>query len=736
MQHFDTHLPATGNRRAILRRGLLVGGSAATAIALLAGAIPATAQSATTTRLERLEVSDQSSDAGRADDNTVVAKAAASALKSSTPLAETPRSVSVITRKEIEERAVQDIIQAVRYSSGVVTGGYGYDPRFDQIYVRGFALTTTGAFRDGLRQPYMNYGMFRDDPYSLERIEVVKGPVSMLFGGGSPGGIVNKVSKMADGERHREVELQYGTVDRYQAAFDFSDALDEQKTLFYRLVGIARAADTNFDLHDDRLSIQPSLMWQPDADTSLVLYGQAQKDKTSASAAALNRFGVPLDMLASDPVYDHQYVEQYQLGYRFEHRFDNDVKLSQHVRWSYLDLDARYLSSYVTDGSGGWVGDVYRRGGNAVTDRMNVFQADTRLARDFDTGPLRHKVQVGLDYTDVRSSFGFGKDDTANPDYDLDLNNPVYGVDGPTPAITDRSSADLRQIGVYAFDEIELGRWRFTLGGRHDWADQTNTNDVTGVVTADKSNSAFSGQLGVLYRFDNGFAPYASYATSFLPLSEKDAAGAVLDPETAEQIEVGFKYQPDGAPFSVSAAAYQIIQHDKPEYVGFNGTTGSYIYAPLGEVTTRGFEVEARASLSSGFDVVAAYSYNDAEITGSSNAAIIGNTPAITPRHVASLWAHYTFDENSPLAGLALGAGVRHLSKSYTSSANTATNRAATYLDAAVSYDFGKARPDWDGLSLTVSATNLTDNRPASCESGYCYLAQGRSVVGALKYKW
>ncbi len=712
------------------RAAFLLTASALSTVALGMQAMPAAAQSSEgrATRLERLEVRGQTDEAE--DNDTVAPKEASSATKTDTPLAETPRSVSVVTRKEMEERGVQDIIQAVRYSAGVTTGSFGFDPRFDQIYIRGFNLTTLGDYRDGFRQPYMNYGTFRTEPYSLERMEILKGPASTLYGGGTPGGLVNKISKRPTGEDHREIELQYGTVDRYQAAFDFGGALDEDRTLLYRIVGVARDADTNFDMHDDRLMLMPSLTWQPDDATSLTVYALGQKDKTSASAAALNRDGVALDMRASDPEYDYQKVEQYQVGYELEHTFDNDVTFNQHIRYSYLDLDARYLS-------GAWDAvdpNIYHRGAHAITDRMNVFQADNRLLRTFELGGLTHNVLAGLDFTDVGSEFSY-RTDGLNPDYDLDIRDPVSGISGPTPrTLVLHSAADMRQIGLYAQDQIEAGRWRFTLGGRHDWVKQKNRNHMTGAVTADETNSAFSGQVGALYRLDNGLSPYASFATSFLPVTEKGANGTVLDPQTARQFEVGVKYQPEGSPFSVVAAFYHITETDRPEFVGIEN--GLFIYAPVGEVTTKGVEIEARASLAAGFDVVAAYTYNDAEITGAADTSLIGNRPAVTPEHVASLWGYYTFDENTPLAGLSLGAGVRYLSETFTSGANTSKNEAVTYLDASVTYDFGKARPEWDGLSLSVSATNLTDERPAVCNEGYCYLGQGRSVVGSLKYRW
>ena len=187
------------------------------------------------TRLAPIVVNSNASDAS--DNSTVAAKKSKGATKIETPLVETPRSVSVITKKELEERGAQDIIEAVRYSAGVQTGSYGFDPRFDQVYIRGNDVTTTGDFRDGLRQPYMNYGMFRTDPYSLDRVEVIKGPTSVLYGPGSPGGIVNKISKLPTDETIREVGAVYGTSDRAQTMFDFGGRVNQDDdSMLYRIV--------------------------------------------------------------------------------------------------------------------------------------------------------------------------------------------------------------------------------------------------------------------------------------------------------------------------------------------------------------------------------------------------------------------------------------------------------------------------------------------------------------------
>ncbi|NUS68364.1 MAG: TonB-dependent receptor plug domain-containing protein, partial [Ensifer adhaerens] len=260
---------------------------AASAVAVILSPTATHAQSAEsqkTTRLEKIEATAGKAAATIAEDNdTIVPTRNVSALKTDTPLIETPRSVSVITRKELEERGVQDMIQATRYAAGVTTGAFGFDPRFDQIYIRGFETTTTGDFRDGLRQPYMNYGTFPTEVYGLERIEILKGPVSVMYGAAGVGGIVNRISKMPEGEPHREVDLQYGTIGRAQAAFDVGGPATADGDVLYRIVGLLRNGETNYDVADDRYLLQPSFTWKPDEGTSLTVYGLGQKGESDAS---------------------------------------------------------------------------------------------------------------------------------------------------------------------------------------------------------------------------------------------------------------------------------------------------------------------------------------------------------------------------------------------------------------------------------------------------------------------
>lgn len=665
---------------------------------------------------------------GRGETIGYVARNSASGSKTNTPLIETPRSISVITRQELDDRVVTNVADAVRYSAGTTTGGYGFDPRFDQIYIRGFPTTTLGDFRDGLKQFPAGFTTFRTEPYGLESVEIIKGPASVLYGQGVPGGLIDRRSKLPTDTPIREISLQGGTFGRLQGAFDIGGPIDPEKTMLYRVVGLGRDGNTNFNIADKRMMIAPSFTWRPTAATSLTIYALYQQDETDSSAAALNWNGRVLKMRASDPNYDYLKQKQGQIGYSLEHKFNEVFTFRQKVRYSAIEAESRYLTGSFNSATP----TIYDRGAAAVGDRLASFQVDNNLEAKFRTGPLAHKVLLGVNYDYNLWRFAYGYSGVV-PAYALNILNPVYGFMGPTPAYTTRSRSRQEQVGVYVQDQISFGNWRLALSGRQDWTDRTQNNQITGAITGARKDNAFTYSAGLLYLFDNGIAPYASYATSFQPVTSQGAGGAILAPSKGEQIEAGVKYQPGDGRMLLTFSAYQLKEKNAPKLGGY--VNGLPYYVSVGEVTVRGIELEARARLTDSFDTVAAYTFSDAKITNTTVASEYGKIPAVTPRHVASLWLNYNV-QTGPFAGFGAGFGVRYVGDTWTSNANTAKNDAYTLFDAVLRYDFGKASPQLAGLSASIAANNIADKQASVCNAGYCYLGQGRTVIGTLTYKW
>jgi iron complex outermembrane receptor protein len=665
-------------------------------------------------------------------DHGYVAGQASSASKTNTPLIDTPRSVSVVDRKELDDRGVTSIPEAVRYSAGVTTGAFGYDPRFDQIYIRGFATTTLGDFRDGLKQFPAGFSTFRTEPYQLDRVEIIKGPAAVLYGQSVPGGLVDRRSKFPVDNQVNEIAIQAGTFDRFQTAFDIGGAANPDKSLLYRLVGVARSGETNFDVADQRLMLAPSLTWRPTADTTLTTYALLQKDETDASVAALNRNGKLLTvngqyLRASDPKYDYLKLQQVQTGYKLEHRFDEVFTFRQHTRFSNLKTDSRYLSGSFANSTT----SIYNRAAYAVGDEQTSWQTDNNLQADFVTGPVAHRVLAGLNYDHNVWDFEFGGS-AVQAIYALDITKPTYGIAGATPAYTSGSRATQQQVGLYLQDQMRFGGWHLSLAGRHDWADQTRINTYTNAVTGQRNDSAFSYSAGLLYHFDSGVAPYVSYATSFQPSTSLAIDGSVLAPSEGEQFEGGVKYQPR-PDVLLTASVYDLREKNAAKLAGY--VNGIAYYASVGEIHVQGVELEARARLTPELETVTAYTFADAEITKTTVASELNKVPAVTPRHTASSWLNYTF-LNGPLDGLGLGAGVRYIDSTWTSNANTDRNAGYTLVDLAMRYDLGKLARQFAGFQAQVNANNIADEQIAVCNAGYCYLSQGRTVIGTLRYRW
>ncbi|WP_020178741.1 TonB-dependent siderophore receptor [Methylopila sp. M107] len=744
-----------GSMRAI--SSSLLGGAALSALAI---ADPAAAQEASrATSLEEIRVEGEGrGSGGGSGDGTArgpvdgyVAKRSSAGTKTDTPILETPRSVEVIGRQELEDRAVTTIPEAVRYSPGVTTNGSGFDPRFDQIAIRGFPVNTFGDYKDGLRQAQGSFATFRTEPFQLERIDIIKGPAAVLYGQMTPGGLINRISKRPTDTPQFEAIGTIASTGRYEAGVDASGPLNADRTLMGRVVALGRVGELDFDARDDRMLLAPSFTWAPTDETRLTVYGVIQKDETESNIAVLNR-PVTLDIInirASDPKYDYLKQKQYQAGYEFEHAFDETFTVRSNARYNYLDMTARYLTGGVLGGGFDPARpNVYRRGSFAIDETVEATQIDNQLQAKFDTGAVRHTMLFGLDHQWSRSEQGQGQL-AANPNYEIDVTAPVFGLSGPTPSIQRKDAVSIRQLGVYAQDQISFDRWRLTAGVRHDWASRKAENiyalagapgGAANGVRADRDDDAFSYNVGLLYAFDNGFSPYVSYATSFLPSSSKGSQGELLKPTEGEQIEGGVKFQPPGSKSLFTAAVYKLTEKNAVRAVP--ATTYSIA---IGEIETFGVELGARANLAQGFDLIAAYNYNDAEITKDQRVPDpanpggfrdnVGNQPVVTPKHTASLWADYTF-EMGALDGFGLGAGVRYVGKSFGDSANSVKNDAYTLLDAGARYDFGKANPKLKGLMASVNATNLADKDAPVCNLGRCYLSQGRTVIGTLRYRW
>jgi iron complex outermembrane receptor protein len=644
---------------------------------------------------------------------------ASSASKTDKPILETAQAISVVTAQQIADRKVDRVEDAVAYSSGVRVGASGLDPRFDTISVRGFPTTESADFLDGLRQAGSGWlSLPSVEAYSLERIEVLKGPSSVLYGQISPGGMVNRVSKRPSLLAKNQVEVQGGNYDHKQGQFDIGGKLDDDGDVLFRTVGLYRDAEYSIEQMDNNARLlAPSLSWQIDPDTSLTLLAQYEERQTAGSPMTYLENGHLTNFWPGDEHFDKLDQRKWTVGYEFEHNFNDTFSFQQNLRYGELNTTNQYL-----DFTANADGHTFDRTAAGSYEDMSSLSTDSRLISRFATGELRHTLITGLDYawTDTSLLYATG----AAPS--IDRNAPDYHqyVARPSDVWVDRDGLLFRS-GVYVADQIELNQWRFSAGLRRDWVHQRSNGMEWGseITETNQHYADTTGSVGVLYLFDNGLAPYASYATSFLPQSGSPVGGGQFAPSEGEQYEVGLKYQPPGTSALFTASLYHLTQSHvltaDPANTGFSVETG--------EQVSKGLELEAVADLSDNLSLNASYSFNSPEVT-KSNDGNKGKDPRDVPRHLASLWLDY----NLPF-GLGFGAGARYTGSTYGDAMNTTKNDDYTLFDAGVHYDFSGSL---DGVRLAWNARNLTDERYVNCQEGYCYRGEARSLVTSLSYSW
>ncbi|MEP9380624.1 TonB-dependent siderophore receptor [Aquabacter sp. CN5-332] len=692
---------------------------------------------------------------GLGDDQQIVALATSAGTKTNTPIIDIPQSISVVTRQEMDQRGVQDFNAAVAYTPGVRVVDYPGGQGMPDIYLRGFrAIDQAAYYRDGLRSGFNAYDS-DIETYGLERIDVVKGPASALYGAGVPGGIVDAITKRPTAIPLHEIELLGGSFDRLQGAFDIGGPATSDGTWLYRLTGLFRDSGTQIDFSpDNRIYFAPAVTYQPNAQTSLTILANYQKTEKGGSEQSLPMANTVFDLgpkispslYLGAPGLTNWNVENTSLGYEFKHEFDTGWRFQQNAR--YIHSDINFNSAWGSDATLAVVDGQYINVGVQLRPKTSdSFLMDNRLTGTFNTGPLGHEVLVGVDggyynATETRTnSTNYNAISIFTPNYN-------FAYDFGLPWSDTQSK--LMQIGAYAQDQITLGNWLLTVSARQDWVRNEEFNFNSRTLLADfgftdeeavATDSAFTGRVGLGYKFDNGIMPYASYSTSFQPVAGTDFEGNSFKPTTGEQYEAGIKYEPANFRGLFTASVFQITQQNvltnDPINFGYSVQDGA--------VRVRGFELEGKANITSNFDVIASYTYLDAEVTQDNpnefGTSKVGTVPSGVPQNAAALWAYYTFRDGA-LNGLGLGGGVRYIGSSYavmeTVSGLQVSVPGYTLVDAALRYDLGVLDRRLKGATLSISGTNLFDTdyyTPGFYWNSVIYGTR-RTVYGTLAYRW
>lgn len=670
--------------------------------------------------------------------NGVVAKASAAGTKTGTPLIKTPQSISVVTRQQMDDQAVESVAEALNYTSGVITNYRGNSNRNDEVISRGFRYAP--KLLDGLHAGLSSAsgGAGQIDPWLLERVEMVHGPAGVLYGQVSPGGLLLMTSKRPTADTHREVKLSTGNHHMGEAAFDFGGRLNDDSTLFYRLNGLASTKNETVKHNkQQRWAIAPAFTWLPNAETSFTLLTSYQNDPKAGSRNFLPMAGtlketrvgyLPYDFNINDQSYYGNRREQASIGYELDHSFTEALSFQQNLRYTHRDESYKYMV-YTTSAK---VNDhTINRRPQHDTAMTNEFGVDNHLKGVFDTGEVSHTLLGGLDYRWSRVASTLSRH--TSDKYQLDWASPTnVDVNEADLALTTSGIKQLHQVGLYLQDQLEWENWNLVLSGRNDWSQIRTINRISGSDVT-QNDSKLTGRAGLLYAFDNGLSPYISYSTSFEPNLSTGAPGSdPFKPTTGEQVEVGLKFQPVGSDTLMTVSWFDINQKNITSY---NSTTG--YNEQIGKVNSQGVETEIHAQPTPEVKLIAAYTYTDAVTKETYTASQRGHTPASIPRHAASAWGSYSFLKG-PLSGFTVGAGVRYVGDAPADSTGTSEVPHYTLYDAMVKYELDQAVPALKGTTVQLNVQNLTDKHyVASCSnSEACFYGTDRTVVASVNYRW
>jgi iron complex outermembrane receptor protein len=645
-----------------------------------------------------------------------IATASTVGTKTSTPLAEIPQTISVITRAELDLRNVKNVAEALRYTAGVSTDAYGEDPRgYTWAQIRGFDASFDGQYLDGLR--LTNYEF--TEAFGLEQIEVVKGPGSVLYGQSTPGGLINSRSKRPTTATFGEAAVEVGSDQSIETTLDTGGPLNAAGTVLYRLTALFRdnqKDSNNYPVDATRAYIAPALTFNLSDATSLtVLASYFHGESTQVPGFVADPAGAPTRVYYNNPTWDLEKNDIYRLGYELEHRASPDLVFRQHARVSRYDVLDYYVNSL-----GYTAPPILDQSASIWQSAALSLAIDNQAQFNLTGDRLDQTFLAGLDYTWSSADTQYFDD----PAPGLDITNPVYfPVARPTTLLGDAYQT-IAQTGLYAQDQIKFDtHWITTLSARYDWVSNDYKDRLAGNTHTTQDDQALSTRAGLAYAAPNGLVPYVSYSTSFFPNSGTDFSGNIFDPTEGEQYEVGLKYAPKNSRGTATLSLFNLTQSnvltDDLTNLGFSVQTG--------EVRSRGVEFESKLALTTSLDWLFSASYADIEITRS-NAGDEGNVPVLTPRALASNWLDYTFHDGA-LSGLTFGGGVRYIGSSYADSANTRLNDAYVNFDLAIRY----VRGAW---IYAVNVNNLFDTVNLSSD-GFSYNESGgRTVRASLAYRW
>ena len=581
------------------------------------------------------------------DEKLYAAKTASAVLRSDAALFETAQSISVITNQQIEQKQARTVAEALDGVAGVTSGQYGRRG-WDDFIIRG-QISSSQTYIDGLRVQASDNVLRAEDISGLESIEVVKGPTSVGFGLALPGGLVNLTTKRPQAETSYKGALSYGSYGLKEGTFDINYAPNQSAKGAFRVVGRVSDQDDptdyvyfknqyiapsyNFDLGDkDDLSVIASYQHREYIRQQGIPYSKGSYKNYSSS------------LFFGEPNYGYD-VDVYRIGANYAHYFDNDWTFKQNLAVTKTDTKGNAILASGTN----TLPTIKRAINNQDKQDIN-YTLDNHLQRNFDFEKINYDVMVGVDMMRERSDY-YRRTDTINS---FNADNSVYGITSTKLGTPTQELTYSQYAGLYLRNTIKIDDdWIIGLSGRHDWT-QVEIDNVLKNTSTKNSDNAFTGSASVMYRINDMFAPYVSYSTSFMPVTDAGENGTLLNPEEGKQAEVGVKFQALDQRLQGYVAYYDLTRKNVTEA----DASGNFSIQ-TGEQVTKGFEAEMAAALTEQWNVAATYSYiPTAKITESVTASEIGKRSNHVPKNASSLSTEYYFSPDQ--FGWNIGAGIRY----------------------------------------------------------------------------
>ncbi|YCH46400.1 TonB-dependent siderophore receptor [Pseudomonas sp. SA195] len=574
-----------------------------------------------------------------------------SATKTDTPLEEIPQAVAVVPATVLGDLDTPRIEKALDYAGGVARQNDFGGLTMYEYSIRG--LTTSEFYKDGfsVNRGYMN----PQDASNVERIDVLKGPASSLYGRGDPGGTINIVSKRPQDERFARIDLSAGRWDRYRSSLDVNTPLDDEGTMLYRMNLAVEDSNSFRDYRSgERQFFAPSFSWALNPETRLLVQAEVIRNSQVfdrgvvapndhlGSVSRSDFFGEPRD----GDIDNNNETLQAELEHDLNASWT--VRLASHYKQGRLSGGATEASSMASDAR--TLNREFRYRDFDWQD--SITQLELRgLAY---TGGVEHNLLIGTEYERYAKNERLLR---SSPVSQIDIYEPVYGQ--PRPAFNPARSTNRHEL-VHARSLNLQDQMRFTeklygvIGARYDHYEHRLDNEVSGVRT-EQTHEKVTPRIGALYQLTPTVGVFANASQSFKPNSGADRSGTAFDPEEGIGYEAGAKFDLFDGRLGMTVAAFHLTK----ENVLTADPTDSAYQVAAGEVRSRGIDLQLTGQVTDEIRLIGAYAYVDAEVT-EDNTLERGSRLLNVPEHSGSLLGVYEFLDGT-LSGLELGGGVNYV---------------------------------------------------------------------------